>query len=110
MSESQATRELLDGHITAIRTELRSLGWWSDRPPTPDQMAFEAAFGADRLTFAQWIQFVLLERLADVAAGNGSLPPQSHLAAKAVREYDGVDEASGLIDRLQALDEFVNRR
>lgn len=110
MSHQQGMRDAVTRLIAEIEAELRALGWWSETPPTAEQMAFTGAFGADTMTFAQWLQFILLDRLADVAAGRADLPPQSHLAPKAVREYDGAPEAENLIDRLLAVDDLVARR
>jgi len=91
-----------------LQAELRSLGEWDNDPsriPEP-----KGAFGAETVAFGQWIQVVLLERLRQVAAGDGELPKRSMLAARATREYDGeLDRYTALIAILREIDEVVER-
>ena len=61
------------------------------------------------MTFYQWLQFVLLARVRDVIVERGQFPRQSQVGAYAVRELDGCDVASGLINTLSEFDEFIER-
>jgi uncharacterized protein YqcC (DUF446 family) len=67
------------------------------------------AFGAPDLTFTQWLEHVLCPRLIAVAAGTEAPPAASNLSAKAVREFDGFDEADPIIETLLELDHLVER-
>ncbi|MCC6361652.1 MAG: YqcC family protein [Phycisphaerales bacterium] len=90
-----------------LEAELRRLGAWSDTPLPPEKMQFSRAFGGDTMAFEQWIQFVLVARLREIAATGGPLPPSSQLRAYAVREFDGrEDEMAALIDLLGAVDDL----
>jgi uncharacterized protein YqcC (DUF446 family) len=86
-----------------IEAELRRLGWWSAAPLLPEQYAFHQAFAMDTMAFSQWLQFVFLPRVRDAVA-SGEFPPGSMVAAQAMREFDGQEEAGPLISRLSAFD------
>lgn len=92
-----------------IEAELRSLGWWSEDPPTDEQMNFKAAFGMDTMPLSMWIQFVLLERVREIIDQQGSLPRQSMVGAHAIREYDGQHDAANLVSLLCQFDEAVEQ-
>jgi uncharacterized protein YqcC (DUF446 family) len=91
-------------HADAIEAELRALGWWDIPEPEPERLVDAGAFGQRSLAFAEWLRWVLVPRLRQVAAGEVPWPSSSQVGAYAVRELDGVDEASALIDALIALD------
>ena len=93
-----------------IEAELRSLGWWSEKEPTEEQMDFKAAFGMDTMPFGMWIQFVLLPRVRSIVKERGSFPGRSMVGAHAVREFDGLHEASHLASLLSQFDETVQTR
>lgn len=90
-----------------IEAELRRLNWWSDAPPTPQQLDFREAFAMDTMPFAMWIQFVLLPRVRGIVVERGEFPSQSMVGAHAVREYDGQLAAADLTMLLSAFDEVV---
>jgi uncharacterized protein YqcC (DUF446 family) len=65
----QAGRRILD----AIEAEMRRVGLWQDGPLDPGALGFRQPFGADTMTFVQWLQFVLLPRArARQGAGAGT--------------------------------------
>ena len=94
--------------IAALEAELRRMGWWQDTPIEPERMQFRQAFGMDTMAFSQWLQFVLVPAAHSMLAGERPLPPSSMLAAHAVREFDGQDEANALCDVLRRVDAAVN--
>jgi uncharacterized protein YqcC (DUF446 family) len=103
-------RSMLAPHVDALEAELRRLGWWQAGPATREMLAFERAFAMDTMAFSQWLQFVFLPAARDMLAGTRALPPSSSLAPHAVREFDGVDEASELEAILRRIDDAVNGR
>ena len=92
-----------------IEAELRSLGAWQADADRPSQDAFAngGAFGMNTMAYTQWIQWVLVSRLREVAAGTMDVPPTSQVGVHAVREFDGWYEASALNDLLIAVDDLV---
>lgn len=93
-----------------IEAELKSLGAWSETPPTPEAFESRAAFFADTMSFCQWLQFVLLDRIRTIAADEGEFPSRSQVGVYAVRELDGLNEASNLVSLLSWLDALIEGR
>jgi len=91
----------------AIESELQRLKRWGAEPLS--QAAFEnmGAFGANTMTFEQWLQFVLLPRLRDIVASRGEFPQGSMLAAYAARTLDGNADSGKLQALLREVDELV---
>ena len=108
MNESDRRAELAR-ETDALEAELRRLGWWQSTPIEPERMDFRAAFAMDTMAFSQWLQFVFVPAAREIAAGRRALPPSSHLAAHAVRELDGVEDADALCAILRRIDDAVNR-
>jgi uncharacterized protein YqcC (DUF446 family) len=90
-----------------IEAELRGIGGWQPLPLPEEAYQSRSAFGGDTMSFYQWLQFVLVPRIRDIAASSGQFPSSSQVGAYAVRELDGVNEASGLISLLSEFDEFI---
>ncbi len=90
-----------------IEHELRRLSAWASEPPPDSAFESQAAFFADTMAFFQWLQFVLLPRIREIAGERGSFPSQSQVGAYAVRELDGNWEASDLISLLCEFDDFI---
>jgi uncharacterized protein YqcC (DUF446 family) len=107
----EATRRAGLASATAeLEAELRRLGWWQDVPLEPERMRFRSAYGMDTMAFSQWLQYVFVPAARAVVAGERPLPPGSALAAHAVREFDGMDEAEALCAILRRVDDAVEGR
>ena len=89
-----------------LESGLRVMGAWS--APDVEPEAPEGAFGAPNLSFSQWVQFTLLPRVRAIADGRAEPPAESDAGTRAVREYDGYDDAEPLVDALLELDRLVN--
>jgi uncharacterized protein YqcC (DUF446 family) len=90
-----------------IEAELRGLGAWESTRPPPDVLATAGPFGMNSLAYIQWIQWVLVPRLREVAEGAFAVPVSSDAGAHAVREFDGWHGAAGLTHLLIELDDLV---
>jgi len=84
-----------------IEAELRNLGLWASHVPLSGRLA--SAFGADQLSFEEWLQAVLLPRLRDAGNSEG-LPKSSSLAVAGVRNFDGIPNVERLLDLLAKVD------
>lgn len=104
MNRDHALRTAVVAQAAAIAEDLKRLGWWSDTPPSAEAMADPGAFGMNTLTPGHWLQFVLLERVADLAIGNGSFPVGSSVATWAFRELCCYDDTEGLLKLLHGFD------
>jgi uncharacterized protein YqcC (DUF446 family) len=91
-------------HLDAIELELRRLGYWQASAPAPERLDFERAFGADKLSFLEWLQWVLLPRVGEIIAGRGTFPGESAVGAYAVRELDGMPGGENLVSLLCEFD------
>jgi uncharacterized protein YqcC (DUF446 family) len=91
-----------------IELELRRIGAWQSEPPPPEAFESRTAFFGDTMSFYQWLQFVLLDRIRSITDSQGSFPRSSQVAAYAVRELDGVNEAAWLVQLLCQFDRFID--
>jgi uncharacterized protein YqcC (DUF446 family) len=90
-----------------IERELRKLGYWREEPPPREAFDSRRAFFADTMTLFQWLQFVLLPRIREIAESGGAFPAASQVGAYAVRELDGLWEAGELVSLLCAFDAYI---
>jgi uncharacterized protein YqcC (DUF446 family) len=51
-----------------------------------------------------WLQFIFIPRVNSIIAERGQFPKSSSVGAQAVREFDGVPEASKLVSLLSKFD------
>lgn len=91
-----------------LEKELKRLGRWMDKPLPDESFVDMGAFGSNTMTFEQWIQFVLIERIREIVAERGEIPVGSNLGAYGVRYFDGDSSADGLLKILNEIDQLVN--
>lgn len=91
-----------------IETELRRLNRWTTEPLPPECFENMGAFGSNTMAFEQWIQFVLIPRIQEIVSTKGEFPQESHLAAYAIRVFDGDTHVDYLHDLLYQLDTLIN--
>ena len=89
--------------IASIEAEMQRIGFWQAEPLKAEQYQFSEAFGMDTMAFSQWLQFIFIPRVKESAANN-KFPSKSEVAVQAVREFDGVHEASHLVTLLSEFD------
>jgi uncharacterized protein YqcC (DUF446 family) len=89
--------------IASIEAEMRCIGFWQAEPLKPEQYQFTEAFAMDTMAFSQWLQFIFIPRVKD-SATSGKFPSKSQVGAQAVREFDGLHEASRLVTLLSEFD------
>lgn len=99
--QQQSLVELLD----SIEAELRRLRYLIGEP-APRQVV-SSAFDCGQMSFEQWLGHVFLPNARAAVAAN-ELPASSQVAAAAVRNLDGADEADTLLDLLSAFDSRIN--
>ncbi len=86
-----------------IEAEMKQIGYWQVDPLRAEQMHFTKAFAMDTMTYAQWLQFVFLPRVREAITSN-QFPSASNVGAQAIREFDGDQNASGLVTLLSDFD------
>jgi ankyrin repeat protein/uncharacterized protein YqcC (DUF446 family) len=95
--------------IEEIEREMQEIGIWQSEPLPPEAMGFEAAFGADKLSFEQWIQFVFIPRMREIGSTDGEFPSSSNVGAQAARCFNVLPNGKRLIALLSELDAFIEQ-
>jgi uncharacterized protein YqcC (DUF446 family) len=90
--------------LDAIERELHVANLWASEPPTPEQYQFKQAFAMDTMDYARWLQFIFIPRVREIIATNGTFPASSSVGTQAIREFDGDDRASRLVNVLCEFD------
>jgi uncharacterized protein YqcC (DUF446 family) len=93
-----------------IETELKRLARWAQHPLADEAYQDMGAFGSNTMSFENWLQFVLLPRIREIASEHEDFPPSSHLASYAIRYFDGDYEADPLRALLHQLDDLINNQ
>jgi uncharacterized protein YqcC (DUF446 family) len=89
--------------LDEIEAEMHAIGLWQATPLSPDQLAFSAAFGADKMAFSQWLQFVFIPRVREAIATK-RFPSSSAVGTQAIREFDTDPRAARLASLLNEFD------
>jgi uncharacterized protein YqcC (DUF446 family) len=100
--------ELVKEKVTRIERLLKAMERWQDQPLPDEKFKDMGAFGSNTMTFEQWIQFVLLERINQIILSRGDFPYSSMVGTYAVRYFDGDAEATELQQQLYELDGLIN--
>jgi uncharacterized protein YqcC (DUF446 family) len=93
-----------------IEAELRRLKRWSIVPLPSEKFNDMGAFGENTMSFEQWLQFILIPRINEIAESKGEFPGGSMLAPYAIRYFDGDAEADDLHQLLYDLDTLINKK
>ena len=100
MPDTNAIRQKL----TEIEAEMRRIGYWDIQEPAPEAYENMGAFGVNTMAFAQWLRYVFVPRVEGLLESDGPWPYNSSVGTHAVREFDGVYEASELTTLLCQFD------
>ena len=100
----QPSYEEVARHIDDIEAEMKRTGFWREEPLPPEMYNFTQAFAMDTMPFPYWLQFVFIPRVRSIIAEQGDFPHGSQVGVQAVREFDGVWQASDLVSKLSAFD------
>lgn len=87
-----------------IETEMKMLGLWNESLKTTNEV--RSAFGAESLTFEEWLQSVFLPNLRQ-AANSNTFPNRSSMALAAIRNLDGLSGTENLIRLLTEVDSLI---
>lgn len=93
--------------LDQIVHEMQRIGFWRDEPLPPEAYKFKAAFAMDTMPFPWWLQFIFVPRVREIIAARGAFPSSSMVGAQAVREFDGLEEASELVSLLSQFDALI---
>ena len=116
----------IENKINEVEAEMKRIGLWQAEPLPESAYDIKEAFGADTMTLAQWIQFILIPEVRRKIASNIPLPELSQVGTYAAQQYlffrptdndPSVFETEGSIDRkesklvhlLQEFDALINK-
>jgi uncharacterized protein YqcC (DUF446 family) len=95
--------------LYAIERELKALSWWENAPPSARALASTEPFCLDTLSFAQWLQFVLLPRMQAMIDAGAPLPSRISLYPMATETFKQLPEDTGALEEAIArLDEALS--
>lgn len=103
---SDSMYQAVEAKINAIEAEMKRVGMWQEQPLSPDQLDVHTAFGQGKLSFEQWLQFILLSRVREIIAARGRWPSGSQVALQAFREWKMWGCEDQYDDLLRLLEEF----
>ena len=92
--------------LDAIERELRQMGLWSLRPPSPDALASPTPFACDTMPLEMWLQWIFLPRMRETVRQNTRPPAACHIHAYAAHVFvpHGV-VAKPLVQAIRRFDE-----
>lgn len=91
----------------ALEMELKKRNRWDPEPIAEEKLENMGAFGENTMTFEQWIQFILIVRLRQMARQELDFPENSMLATYAIRRIGDDPQAEDLRDLLNDVDILV---
>jgi uncharacterized protein YqcC (DUF446 family) len=102
----QPEHGLVKSKIDEVESEMRRIGMWQGQPPAPERLVVTQAFGGDKLSFEQWLQFILIPRVREIIAEGGGFPRGSQVSDQAFREWRMWGDMPDVDRLLQLLREF----
>jgi uncharacterized protein YqcC (DUF446 family) len=100
---------LVAAKLEEIEAEMHTIGFWQASQLPPDQLENPGAFGLDKMTFSQWLQFIFVPRVREAIATN-EFPSSSDVGTQAVREFDSEPRAACLTILLSEFDVLFGGR
>ena len=100
-------RAAVKQRIKEIGAEMKRIGFWQAKPLPQEAYDFHQAFAMDTMPFTSWLQFIFIPRVNQIIDSGGQFPKVSQVGAQAVREFDGVTEASELTQMLAEFDRLI---
>jgi len=98
-------------HLFELEGELRALSLWQNQRPSPQALASRQPFAVDTLELYQWLQFIFIPRLEQVAQGRAPVPESCGVAPMAEEFFRTREEdAAALIQVLETIDDLITRR
>lgn len=107
MTKYQRVSEIL----SELKNEMLRAKIWSDIKPSDDAFNSRQPFCYDTMTFEDWLQYVLIDRLKAIIVMKKELPVSSGVAEMAQQVWaSDVKAKAGVIDVLACLDVLLSRK
>ena len=93
--------------IDGLEAELRRIDLWEHAPPSQQMLASKEPFCFDTLALSQWLQWLLIPRMREIFAGEGSLPTRSAIHPLAEDCFGHLDDPSTLLMLIERFDRLI---
>lgn len=90
-----------------VEAELKRLSLWQESSLTPEKFNNMGQFGINTMTFLQWIQFVWIHGIYEIAEKTGDFPSESNVASQALNILSS-EELKPLVKLIAQLDDQIN--
>ena len=77
----------IENKINEIEREMKNIGLWQNSPLTKSAYDIHEAFGADKISLAQWLQFILIPQVRKKLLTDGPWPSLSQVGIYASQQY-----------------------
>ncbi|KGJ95743.1 YqcC family protein [Thalassotalea sp. ND16A] len=95
--------------LNALTTALRASNLWQIEQPSTSALASRQPFCIDTLSFAQWLQFIFIEKMQEMLKKNLALPTQISLCPMAEEAFkEKGNTAAELINVIADIDELLS--
>lgn len=95
--------------LAQLTQQLKINNLWQQQAPTKQALASTAPFCCDTLSFAQWLQFIFIERMTLMAKSKAQLPNVISLCPMAEEAFKLHDDAIiPLITTIADIDELLS--
>lgn len=98
---------LAEAKVNEIESELKKLGRWEKEPAPAGIFEGMGAFGAGKMSFEQWLQWVLIPRVREVVKNHGEFPTDSQVGVYSMRELGADADAAYLSQLLYEFDRII---
>jgi uncharacterized protein YqcC (DUF446 family) len=99
--------ELLD-ILHAISSEMAYKGLWQTTAPSDEALSSTQPFCVDTLTFCEWMQWIMLPKLAKMAKSEAPLPSNSDMFSMAEEAFKRVNvDTKALLGLVLKLDQCL---
>ena len=83
-------RDNLSKLLDQLEAEMREQALWQGSPPPRDAFESSVPFFADRMAFAEWLQWVFVARMRAIIEGGHPLPDSCQIAPMAEESLRGI--------------------
>jgi len=91
-----------------LQLELQNLGIWSDLAPSEEALLSTEPFCCDLMSFAEWLQWILIPRLSYLAETSADLPQKSGILPMAEKAFNDLeDSVRGLLGSIKRIDALL---
>lgn len=97
--------------LNAISAQMMEKGLWQATPPSQEALSSPEPFCVDTLAFGEWIQWIMLPRLQQMAESHAVLPGNSDMFSMAEEAFKRVDvDTAELLSLILRLDQCLRTR